>query len=530
MMTTKFGDALCARGQIELCEIGALAAAGHRSIICTRPDGEVPGQPGFEAIAAEAARHDMACRYIPVAMGAISAPDIAAFVRAIDELPKPILAYCGSGRRSAALFKAAAIEGVASALPPPAATAKSRMHRAVVIVGGGAAGIAVATSLRKRARNLEIAIIEPSNDHFYQPGWTMVGAGIFEPETTRRATASVIPAGVEWIQSAVATFDPPVHEVTLTDGRSISYDKLVVCAGLELDWGAIEGLSETLGHNGVTSNYRHDLAPYTWRLVKGLKVGVALFTQPPMPIKCAGAPQKAMYLSCDSWRRSGDLGAIDVEFLNAGPVLFGVPDYVPPLMEYVKSYGIALSFGHRLVGVDGDANIARFKTADGTIVERRFDMLHVVPPQKPLAFIASSPIAGQGGWIDVDPATLRHHRFPDVYALGDATDTPNAKTAAAVRKQAPVVAENLLRDMVGAGIDAIYDGYGSCPLTVERGRIVLAEFAYGGRRVPSFPKWLIDDLEPSRLAWHLKVRALPAIYWQAMLKGREMLAKPKRGT
>ncbi len=403
----------------------------------------------------------------------------------------------------------------------------------IVVVGGGAGGIAVATSMLARAKNLDIAIIEPADVHYYQPGWTMVGAGIFTPESTRRAMKDVMPSGVTWIKGAVATFRPADRTVTLEDGTVVRYTKLVVAPGLKLDWDCVEGLVATLGENGVTSNYRYDLAPYTWRLTEGLSSGKALFTQPPMPIKCAGAPQKAMYLSCDIWRDRGSLKAIDVEFLNAGPTLFGVADYVPPLMEYVKAYGIDLSFGHNLFKVDGTARTAWFKRngKDGTsdVVERKFDMLHVVPPQKAPDFVRSSPLAAESGWVEVDQAILRHVRYRDIYNLGDAMSAPNAKTAAAARKQAPTIAENLLADLgrVEQASPAIYNGYGSCPLTVERGKVVLAEFAYGGKRVPSFPKWLIDDLKPSRLAWQLKAKALPQIYWQAMLKGREPMAKPQ---
>ena len=412
------------------------------------------------------------------------------------------------------------------------ASAKTRTHE-IVVVGGGAGGIACATSMLGRAKDLDIAIIEPADVHYYQPGWTMVGAGVFTPESTRKPEKDVMPSGVTWIKGAVATFQPDDKAVTLEDGSVVRYTKLVVAPGLKLDWDGIEGLSQTLGENGVTSNYRYDLAPYTWRLTEGLRSGKALFTQPPMPIKCAGAPQKAMYLSCDTWRGKDVLKAIDVEFLNAGPVLFGVADYVPPLMEYVKRYGIDLSFGHNLVKVDGPARTAWFKRAakDGAsdIVERKFDMLHVVPPQKAPDFIRSSPLAAESGWVAVDQATLRHVKYPDIYSLGDVMSAPNAKTAAAARKQAPAVAENLLADLgrLKHASPAIYDGYGSCPLTVERGKVVLAEFAYGGKRVPSFPKWVIDDLKPSRLAWQLKAKALPQLYWQAMLKGREPMAKPQ---
>ena len=407
-----------------------------------------------------------------------------------------------------------------------------RSHE-IVIVGGGAGGIAVASSMLARAKNLDIAIIEPADVHYYQPGWTMVGAGVFTPESTRREMKDVMPSGVTWIKGAVATFQPDARTVTLEDGTIVRYVKLVVAPGLKLDWDGVEGLVGTLGENGVTSNYRYDLASYTYRLAESLRSGRALFTQPPMPIKCAGAPQKAMYLSCDIWRSKGALKSIDVEFLNAGPSLFGVADYVPPLMEYVKAYGIDLSFGHDLVKVDGPSRTAWFKRTgkegDSDIVERKFEMLHVVPPQKAPDFIRSSPLSAASGWVEVDQATLRHVRYPDIYSLGDAMSAPNAKTAAAARKQAPTIAENLLADLgrVKQASPAIYNGYGSCPLTVERGKVVLAEFAYGGKRVPSFPKWIIDDLKPSRLAWQLKAKALPRIYWQAMLKGREPMAKPQ---
>jgi sulfide:quinone oxidoreductase len=319
--------------------------------------------------------------------------------------------------------------------------------------------------------------------------------------------------------------------VVIEGCRVIRYNHLVVCPGIKLNWNGIEGLAETLGRNGVTSNYRYDLAPYTWELVRSLRSGRALFTQPPMPIKCAGAPQKAMYLSADHWRRTGRLSKIDVGFYNAGGVLFGVADYVPALMEYVKRYRVALNFNHTLTAIDGAGRKAYFKkiSPDGRseTVEAGFDMIHVVPPQLAPDFVRASPLADAAGWIDVDPATLRHKRFPNIFGLGDASSTANAKTAAAARKQAPVVAENLLFDKGLRPAQCGYDGYGSCPLTVERGKIVLAEFTYGGKLAPSFPSFLIDGTRPSRAAWILKERILPPIYWKAMLKGREWLAKPK---
>jgi sulfide:quinone oxidoreductase len=311
----------------------------------------------------------------------------------------------------------------------------------------------------------------------------------------------------------------------LEDGRELRYRLLIVATGNRLDWETITGLTDTLGRNGVTSNYRFDLAPYTWELVKNLEKGRALFTQPPMPIKCAGAPQKAMYLSCSEWERSDRLASIDVEFHNAGSVLFGVPAYVPALEQTVARYGIDLHLGSNLVAVDGPSKTAVFKDASGETV-REFDMLHVTPPQKSCAVVADSSLADAAGYVEVDQETLRHKRFPNVMAVGDAGSMPNAKTAAAVRKQAPVAAANALALLDGAEPQAAYDGYGSCPLTVEKGKILLAEFGYGGVLQPSLPTWLIDGTRPSHLAWLLKKDLLPPVYWDLMLKGREWLAAP----
>lgn len=401
----------------------------------------------------------------------------------------------------------------------------SNTKHTVVVIGGGAAGIATAASMLKRRRGLDIAIVEPADTHAYQPGWTMVGGGIFDVACTLRPMASVMPKAATWVKQPCASFQPDSNQVTLADGSTLTYDVLIVAPGIRLAWEKIAGLEASLGRNGVTSNYRPDLAPYTWELVQQMRAGRAIFSQPPMPIKCAGAPQKAMYLACDYWRRAGVLDDIEVEFRNAGAVLFGVADYVPALMSYVEKYGIDLALGSNLIAVDGPAQTATFKTADGEETVS-FDMLHVVPPQVAPQFLADSPLAAASGFTDVDQHTLQHVRWSNVFGLGDAGSMPNAKTAAAARKQAPVVAVNALRQLDGKGPTAGYDGYGSCPLTVERGKIVLAEFAYGGKLAPSFPTWLVDGTKPARLSWMLKADALPWIYWNGMLKGREWLAGP----
>ncbi|VVE44443.1 pyridine nucleotide-disulfide oxidoreductase [Pandoraea communis] len=412
-----------------------------------------------------------------------------------------------------------------SATPAPATESSAD----IVIMGAGAAGISVAASLRRRRASLSITIVDPADTHYYQPAWTLVGAGEFDAARTARPMASVIPEGVTWVQAAVTAFAPDRQQILLSDGRRLGYRYLIVAPGLQLNWEAIDGLTDTLGRNGVTSNYRFDLAPYTWSLVREFKGGNALFTQPPMPIKCAGAPQKAMYLSADTWRQHGALDKTKIEFHLVAPALFGVKDYVPALMEYVKRYGISLNHLSHLRAVDGERRVARFEIfdADGQsqFIDKPFDFLHVVPPQSAPDVLRASPLADAAGWCEVDPATLRHARYANIFGLGDAISAPNAKTAAAARKQAVVVAENLLAAMDGHPLALHYDGYGACPLTVEHGKIVLAEFGYGGKLLPTFP---IDGTHASRFAWVLKKYVLPKVYWDFMLRGREWLAQPSR--
>lgn len=399
--------------------------------------------------------------------------------------------------------------------------------RDVVIVGGGSGGIAAATSLLKRQRKLSITVIEPSEEHFYQPAWTLVGAGEFLQARSVKPMAACIPKGVEWLKGAVDSFEPEKNQIVLKDGRVVEYRNLVVAPGLQLNWKAIRGLEATLGKNGVTSNYRYDLAPYTWELVKNLRMGRAIFTQPPMPIKCAGAPQKAMYLSCSEWEKQGLLTGIEVEMHNAGGVLFGVADFVPALMKYVERYRAKLNFNSTLIEVDGPGKKAWFnvKDAEGNVtrVEKSFDMLHVVPPQSAPDFVKQSPLANADGWLEVDQTTLQHVRYPNVFGVGDVLSSPNAKTVAAARQQVVILARNLLAQRAGKRLPAVYDGYGACPLTVEKGKIVLAEFGFGGKLLPTFP---LNPLVPRYVAWVLKKTILPWVYWHLMLKGREWLAKP----
>lgn len=544
--------------QVTAADLPALQAQGVQVLICNRPDGETTDQPAWAEVAQAAQALGMQVHSVPVVQDTINAADVREFMRTLQDGVR-IHAFCRSGARTTHLW---ALAQLAQGQPLDSVIAAAKdagydltgigtrfasvirelsgaldalpvqRHCPLLIIGGGAAGIALASSLLKRAPGLDISIVEPATEHWYQPGFTLVGGGIFSAEQTRRSEAAVMPKQVQWIKGAVSHILPEQNQVVLADDSKLSYERLVICPGLKLNWAAIPGLEATLGRNGVTSNYRADLAPYTWQLVQQLKQGKAVFTQPPMPIKCAGAPQKALYLSADHWQRQGVLKNIDIRFCNAGAVLFGVKEYVPALMQYIERYGAKLQFGHNLVKVDGDKRIATFATTgtDGkpVLVEESFDLLHVVPPQCAPDFIRNSSVADRSGWVAVNPQTLQHVKYANIWSLGDVTNTTNAKTAAAVRKQAPIVACNILADLSRQQQRYHYDGYGACPLTVERGRVVLAEFIYGGKVAPSLPRWLLEGTTPTWVGWLLKKVLMPTLYFSFMLKGREPLVNPER--
>ncbi|MHB1488425.1 MAG: NAD(P)/FAD-dependent oxidoreductase [Acidimicrobiales bacterium] len=401
-------------------------------------------------------------------------------------------------------------------------SASESFHHRIVVIGGGTAGISVAARLR-RAGQEDIAIIEPASTHYYQPLWTLVGGGCAPLQESKRSEASVMPRGVRWLQAAAEEVDPETRRVSLSSGTSVGYDYLVVCPGIQLDWDKVPGMQAGLGQPGVCSNYEPELAEKTWTCIQAARGGTAVFTMPAGPIKCAGAPQKIAYLASHYWQQNNLLDNIHVVLVLPTPAMFGVPEFSEVLVGVAERYGIDVRLQHEMVEVDPDGHsvtLADRSSGESRNVRVDYDMLHVVPPQSAPDWIKTSPLADPSnpfGYVEVDKNTHRHMRYPNVFSLGDAGSTPNSKTGAAIRKQAPVVVANLLATMQDKEMPARYDGYSSCPLTTARNRMLLAEFDYTMKPHPTIP--LIDTKKERYDMWLLKRRGLPFMYWNLMLKG-----------
>ena len=392
-------------------------------------------------------------------------------------------------------------------------------HHQVLVVGGGAAGITAAAQLKRARPSLDVAILEPSAEHYYQPGWTLVGAGVFSLEETRRREADLIPSGVTWMRDAVAAFDPDHNRLTSSSGHTLSYDVLIVATGLKLCWSKVEGLSEALGRGGVCSNYSKDFTTYTWEAIQSFKGGQAIFTCAPMPIKCPGAPQKIAYLADDVFKKKRL--AAKVIYATATPGIFGIPAYAAPLREVVKRKGIDARYNHVLTEVRAASKEAVFQVTDAESSREEvipYDLLHVTPPMAAPDVVAGSALANGAGFVEVDQYSLQHVRYPNVFSLGDVAGMPNSKTAAAVRGQAPVLTTNLLAFLDGHGLSAAYDGYSCCPLITGYGKAIMAEFNYKAEPTPSFP---LDPTKERWSMWFVKRKILPSLYWNRMLAGSQ---------
>ena len=394
-------------------------------------------------------------------------------------------------------------------------------HFQIIVIGGGNAGLSLSALLLLKNKKLKIAIIEPSEKHYYQPAWTLVGGGAFDITKTEKNEADYIPKGATWIKEYAQEFLPDSNQIKTKNGNVYSYDYLVVCPGIQLNWSAVKGLEETLGKNGVCSNYSFKTAPYTFECIQNFKGGKAIFHNPHTPVKCGGAPHKIMYLAADYFRKHGILNKADIQYWSGAAKLFAVPVYEKTLLNVVKRGNIKLNFMQRLEEIDGPNKRARFVGfgEDNKDVETwvDFDMIHVTPPQGPPDFIKNSPLANAAGWVDVDKNTLQHVRYSNIFSLGDSSGLPTSKTGAAIRKQTPTVAANLLALMEGRPMPRSYEGYTSCPLITGYGKLVLAEFDYNNKPMETFP---FDQSKERWSMYQLKKEVLPRMYWGAILRGK----------
>lgn len=390
-------------------------------------------------------------------------------------------------------------------------------HR-VLIIGGGTAGITVAARMIRKGYT-DVAVIEPSDKHYYQPLWTLVGGGQATASSTERPEGSVMPKGATWIRRAAAAVDPDNNTVTCGDGATYEYDALVVCPGIQLDWQHTDGLVESIATQAVSSNYRFDLAPRTWRNIQNMRSGSAVFMVPSGAIKCAGAPQKIAYLAADHWRKAGVLNDIDVHLVMPGPRPFGIPAIADSLDKVIADYGIHLHSSSEVTAVEPGKVMLTSVGDGGSDTMLAYDMLHAVPKQSAPDWIKSGPLStgDEVGYVDVDKHTMQHVKYPNVFGLGDAGSSPNSKTGAAIRKQAPVVVENVDAVLNGRQPVARYDGYSSCPIVTSSHAMLLAEFDYDLKLEPSIP--FLNPTTPHRAYWYVKKYGLPFMYWNLMLKG-----------
>ncbi|MDR0776564.1 MAG: NAD(P)/FAD-dependent oxidoreductase [Azonexus sp.] len=447
--------------------------------------------------------------------------------------------YPGFNTSRRSLLKLAAAVGATGTLglATQSQAAKRIATRArIVIVGAGAAGTTLANRLVERLEGAEIMLVDGRQDHYYQPGFSLIAAGLKTPEYSITKTRDWLPSGVTLIAEPAAAIDPVAKTVSTASNKTLEYDFLVVAPGLVLDHGAIEGFSlDMVGKNGIGALYAGpEYAGRTWEAASKFteEGGVGLFTRPSTEMKCAGAPLKHTFLIDDIASRSGAKGKYEAHYACPQNVLFSVPIVSEKVRMLFNSRNIATHYSHTLKAIDPGRKIAFFETpattspavGSGTsIAELPYDYIHIIPPQRAPEVIRQSGLSWADkwtdqGWVECDQKTLRHLRYPQIFALGDVAGVPKGKTAASVKWQVPVVEDHLVATIEGREGTETYDGYTSCPLITRVGQAMLVEFDYHNDLVPSFPG-VIAPLEELWISWLMKEVALKATY-SAMLRGK----------
>jgi sulfide:quinone oxidoreductase len=430
-------------------------------------------------------------------------------------------------RRALLTLGAAGAAGIA--LTPGIASAANKVKTTarIVIAGAGAAGLASASRLSEALDGATITLIDARKEHFYQPGFTLVGSGIKPAGYTVSSTADYVPAGVKLVQERVAEFDPEGKKVVTESGKVHAYDFLVVATGMKLEYDLIEGMSEELiGQHGIGSIYHSpEKAEATWHAMSAFadKGGRGVFLRPNTEMKCAGAPLKYTFITDDYLNRRGQRNKAEVVYNSNNNALFSVPIVSEKVRMLFQERGIQVNYERVLKSIDPGKRIATFSTPAGT-EEQGYDFIHVIPAMRAPEPIRNSPLPWQSGpwaaegWMEVDKGTLRHVRYRNVFGVGDIAGVPKGKTAASVKWQAPVAIDHIVAEIAGKTSDALYTGYTSCPLITRLGRAMLVEFDYQNNLVPSFPG-VIAPLEELWVSWVVKTMALKPTYI-SMLRGR----------
>ncbi|MBE4572305.1 pyridine nucleotide-disulfide oxidoreductase [Vibrio navarrensis] len=403
---------------------------------------------------------------------------------------------------------------------------KIKSSAKIVILGAGAAGLAVANRLSATLDGASITLVDGRKRHLYQPGFTLIAAGLAPANYSVSSTREWLPSGVTLIEEEAMEIDPDSNSVTTASNTKLSYDYLVVATGIKLDWDAIEGfdldLVGTMGIGAVYASPEH--AAKTWQAMNAFtdKGGIGLFTRPATEMKCAGASLKYAFLTDDYARRKGNRERVEIHYAAHAGSLFSVPIVNEKVRMLFEDRQFNTVYHHVLKAIDPGKGAAIFSTPQGD-KEMEFDFINVIPPMRAPDVVRNSPLPWADkwidqGWVEVDKHTLRHPRYPNVFAVGDIAGVPKGKTAASVKWQAPVAVSHLVADIQGKQSDASYNGYTSCPLITKVGRAMLVEFDYKDNLTPSFPG-VIAPLEELWISWLMKEVALKPTY-NAMLRGK----------
>ena len=414
-------------------------------------------------------------------------------------------------------------------------TAKAK----IVIVGGGAAGITMAAYLSDMLRYVDVTLIEPNEIHHYQPGYTLIAADLFSPDEVAKKTAKLIPDHVKWLKDSVTELNPDHNSLATSSNGKIAYDFLVLVPGCQMDFNLVAGLSrESLGEGNVHCIYDFKGAALCRDAIKQLGVsraGRLLFTNTYTKIKCGGAPKKICLITEDYLRKRGLRRNFEISYFANQNELMKPKVYGDRLIKIFGERDISVKYKHRMTSVDTSARKAVFELlpepsanpiALDANYEKRvvdYDFLHFVPPMSAPDFVKNSPVSvpidknNQGGWVKVDKETLIHAKFKNIISLGDVAGIPTSKTGAAIRKQAPIAAANLVSIMEGKAPQLKYNGYSACPIITEYGKVLMCEFGYDDKLLPSIP--FLDPALERGMWWMLKVHGLKPMYYQGMLKG-----------